>query len=125
MPEPASHGASQTQTETQQSNILHLRADTEKTKKTKKKTRAQVRWTEDVVDNENMNKKKSKICCIFHPQRAFGEDSDSCLSDSDSSDSSGDEAKPQRHTHECKNLGNAYETQPHYKNHSNVPDNAI
>ncbi|PVV04267.1 hypothetical protein BB560_001236 [Smittium megazygosporum] len=24
-----------------------------------------VRWAEDTVDNENMNKKKSKICCIY------------------------------------------------------------
>lgn len=27
-----------------------------------------VRWEQDVVDNEHMNKKKTKICCIFHPQ---------------------------------------------------------
>lgn len=27
----------------------------------------QVRFTEDTVDNEHMNKKKTKICCIYHP----------------------------------------------------------
>lgn len=35
-----------------------------------------VRWAEDVVDNEFMNKKSSKKCCIFHKQRPFGEWSD-------------------------------------------------
>lgn len=124
MPELTTQG-SQTQTQAiQRSNVLHLRPDTQKPKS---KSRSQVRWTEDVVDNENMNKKKSKICCIFHPQRPFGEDSDSCLSDSDSSDSSGDEAESHKHTHECqsRNPGNAYETQPRYKNQSSVPNNAI
>ncbi|KAK9836349.1 hypothetical protein WJX81_007690 [Elliptochloris bilobata] len=32
-----------------------------------------VRWANDVVDNEEMNKKKSKKCCIFHKQRPFGD----------------------------------------------------
>lgn len=27
----------------------------------------QVRFTADTVDNEHMNKKKTKICCIYHP----------------------------------------------------------
>lgn len=97
-----------------------------------------VRWTEDVVDNENMNKKKSKICCIFHPQREFGEslgsssDSDS---DSDSlgllgnSDDEGanlhprngpehDECCGHRHSKKkkTKDKPNAYERQPHGKN---------
>lgn len=35
-----------------------------------------VRWSEDVVDNEFMNKKKSKKCCIFHKQKSFGDWSD-------------------------------------------------
>lgn len=34
-----------------------------------------VTWTPDTVDNEHMNKKKSKICCVFKKKRAFGEDS--------------------------------------------------
>ncbi|KAJ2089126.1 hypothetical protein IW138_003706 [Coemansia sp. RSA 986] len=52
----------------------------------------QVRWTDDTVDNENMNKKKSKVCCIYRKERQFGEsdsdetDSSSC-SNSDSDDS--------------------------------------
>lgn len=88
-------GSTTTTTIEQPSNpILHLRPDTshtpqaDKKSKIKKKKRSKVRWTEDVVDNENLNKKKSKICCIFHPQREFGELSSDSSSDSSSSDSS-------------------------------------
>lgn len=51
-------------------------------------TRHNVRWEENVIDNENMNKKKTKICCIFHPQN---EDEEECNhhSDDDGSSSSG------------------------------------
>ncbi|CRG99179.1 protein phosphatase inhibitor 3, putative [Plasmodium relictum] len=45
-----------------------------------------VRWDENTIDNENAKKKSSKICCIYHKPREFGESSDS-NSDSDSSDS--------------------------------------
>lgn len=110
--------------------MLHLRSTGEKKKKTKKPN---VRWTEDVVDNEHMDKKKSKICCIFHPQREFGESSDSSDS-SGSSDSSDDESnKKEEHNHECKHKPktkkkagpNAYEKQPTYKNLSTVPEDAL
>lgn len=131
----------QTRTETEQPPpVLHLRPRGEKEKQ-KKKSRSQVRWTDDVVDNEHMNKKKSKICCIFHPQREFGEcssDSDSGSSDS-SSDESGDErGRPCNHNHDHENSSNdnekaklckqrssspnAYEKQPHYKNRSKLPE---
>ncbi|KAI5630664.1 coA-transferase family III domain-containing protein [Phthorimaea operculella] len=45
--------------------------------------RKRVVWTEDTVDNENMNKKKSKCCCIYEKPRKFDEsssesDSDEC-----------------------------------------------
>lgn len=76
-----------------------------------------------------MNKKKSKICCIFHPQRDFGECSSDLSSDSDSSDSSGDEGdhdhqhcnhdRSRLHDHSSRKRDpspNAYEKQPHYKN---------
>jgi len=41
-----------------------------------------VQWTEDTVDNEHMNKKKSKCCCIYKKPLKFGE-SESEDSDSD------------------------------------------
>ncbi|CAN0050035.1 unnamed protein product [Phaeothamnion confervicola] len=47
--------------------------------------RRHVEWGQDVVDNEGMDKKSSKRCCIFHKQRKFGESS-SDESDSDIDD---------------------------------------
>jgi protein phosphatase 1 regulatory subunit 11 len=65
-----------------------------------------VTWDEEVVDNENMGKKSSKsmfsqtiftngiVCCIFHPQREFGESSSDESSSSSSSDSDSDGERP-------------------------------
>ncbi|SIO73708.1 protein phosphatase inhibitor 3 (I3) [Babesia microti strain RI] len=36
-----------------------------------------VTWAEDTIDNEHMNKKSSKRCCIFHKKRNPDESSDS------------------------------------------------
>lgn len=36
-----------------------------------------VTWSDDVIDNEHMGKKKSKKCCVYHKPRVFGEWSDS------------------------------------------------
>ncbi|KAI9785771.1 MAG: hypothetical protein M1839_008788 [Geoglossum umbratile] len=47
-----------------------------------------VMWAEDVVDNEGMGKKKSKVCCIYHKPRAVGESSEEDSSSSDSSSES-------------------------------------
>lgn len=55
-----------------------------------------IQWAEDVVDNEGMGKKSSKVCCIYHAPREPG-DSDSDTSDSDSdSDSEPDLSRAQR-----------------------------
>ena len=53
--------------------------------------RPHVRWTEDTVDNEHMNRKRSKSscpfmhlrieCCIYHKPHEFGESSSDCSSD--------------------------------------------
>uniref|UniRef100_A0A8D8BNE6 E3 ubiquitin-protein ligase PPP1R11 n=1 Tax=Culex pipiens TaxID=7175 RepID=A0A8D8BNE6_CULPI len=34
-----------------------------------------VQWTNGTVDNEHMNKKKSKCCCVYVKPREFGESS--------------------------------------------------
>lgn len=47
---------------------LHLRLNKPATKK-------KVQWTTNTVDNEHMNKKKSKCCCIYKKPRNFGESS--------------------------------------------------
>ncbi|RAL00218.1 PPP1R11/YPI1 family protein [Aspergillus ibericus CBS 121593] len=47
-------------------------------------TSRHIRWSEDVIDNEGMGKKSSKVCCIYHKNRPIGDSS----SESESSDSS-------------------------------------
>lgn len=43
-----------------------------------------VQWAEDVVDNEGLGRKSSKVCCIYHRPKAVDESSDeSSSSDSD------------------------------------------
>ncbi|KAJ8673452.1 hypothetical protein QAD02_004714 [Eretmocerus hayati] len=41
----------------------------------KPKSEKKVQWTQGTVDNENMNKKKSKCCCIYEKPKSFGESS--------------------------------------------------
>jgi len=41
----------------------------------KPKKAKKVAWTEGTVDNENMNKRKSKCCCIYKKPHVFGESS--------------------------------------------------
>lgn len=69
----AQNGSTSTETETQTS--LRIRAvNDEETKK-------HLSWDEAVIDNENLGKKKSKVCCIFHKEG--DSDEDSCGSDDD------------------------------------------
>ncbi|KDE08551.1 hypothetical protein MVLG_01328 [Microbotryum lychnidis-dioicae p1A1 Lamole] len=50
-----------------------------------------VQWQDDVVDNEMLSRKKSKICCIYHKPKEFDESSsDESGSESASSDGSND-----------------------------------
>ncbi|KAL3830302.1 hypothetical protein ACJIZ3_019104 [Penstemon smallii] len=39
-----------------------------------KPPKKKVSWKEGTVDNEFMNKKSSKKCCIFHKEKPFDED---------------------------------------------------
>nr|XP_034184464.1 E3 ubiquitin-protein ligase PPP1R11 isoform X1 [Osmia lignaria] len=41
----------------------------------KPRSNKKVQWTQGTVDNEHMNKKKSKCCCIYEKSRTFGESS--------------------------------------------------
>ncbi|KAK9369538.1 phosphatase inhibitor-domain-containing protein [Lipomyces kononenkoae] len=108
-----------------------------------------VTWGDDVIDNEGMGKKKSKICCIFHKQRAFDESSSDESSSSDDGSSSGsdsdngEDSKNEHHEHgeQCEHghshsrrlhrkkrqsRPNAYERQPKYgkKKHSQQPQSS-
>ncbi|KAK9868554.1 hypothetical protein WJX84_006503 [Apatococcus fuscideae] len=51
--------------------------------KPRPRNRKAVKWADDVVDNEEMNKKKSKRCCIFHARPKPGQWDDDLDSDDD------------------------------------------
>lgn len=62
--------------------VVHLKL------KKPKNHRKHVSWDEQTVDNENLNKKKSKCCCIYSKPKKFGEpDDESNESDIDECDS--------------------------------------
>ncbi|XP_063934558.1 uncharacterized protein LOC135146322 [Zophobas morio] len=69
--------------------------------KEKDDAQRKVHWAEDTVDNENLNKKKSKSCCIFSKQKSFDQ------SGSDSGSDSEDEVKEVEEF-----LYNAYDGKP-------------
>ncbi|KZT23269.1 hypothetical protein NEOLEDRAFT_1136574 [Neolentinus lepideus HHB14362 ss-1] len=64
-----------------------------------RRQRERVRWTDDVVDNEHMGKKKSKICCIYHKPRKFDESSSEESSSDSDSDSSGGPSRNRIYQH--------------------------
>ncbi|KAF2846351.1 hypothetical protein T440DRAFT_471995 [Plenodomus tracheiphilus IPT5] len=64
------------------SGVLRLRAEPAEQRR--------IQWADDVIDNEGMGKKSSKVCCIYHKPRAADESSDDDSSDSSSSDSDSD-----------------------------------
>lgn len=64
------------------SGVLRLRAEPTEQRR--------IQWAEDVIDNEGMGKKSSKVCCIYHKPRAADESSGDDSSDDSSSDSSSD-----------------------------------
>lgn len=84
--------------------------------KLKKPTRGRaVSWTEDTVDNENMNKRKSKICCIYHKPKPFGESS--------SSESDDDDDGPDPRKHHCHHHHNhEYNADDDHCNHDHRHD---
>ncbi|KAK4520722.1 uncharacterized protein ATC70_006601 [Mucor velutinosus] len=104
--------------------VLRLRGDMNA------RRRRVIQWDENVIDNEHMNKKKTKICCIYHKPHSIGESSESeSDSSSDSSSSSNgndsDHGKcNHKHAQRKKKRNprdvspNAYERQPVYKDRS-------
>lgn len=54
-------------TRKKQRKILRLKLRGGKTRKKR------VRWENNVIDNENLNRKKSKKCCIYHKSRNWDE----------------------------------------------------
>lgn len=70
--------------------ILRLRGDHDASGGPSTAPRRRITWAEDVVDNEGLGRKSSKVCCIYHKTREFGESSSEDDSSSDSSDSDSD-----------------------------------
>ncbi|KFY30814.1 hypothetical protein V493_01646 [Pseudogymnoascus sp. VKM F-4281 (FW-2241)] len=54
-----------------------------------------IQWAEDVIDNEGLGRKSSKVCCIYHPPKAsIDESSDESSDSSSDSDSDDGSARP-------------------------------
>ncbi|RLV94712.1 Type 1 phosphatases regulator YPI1 [Spathaspora sp. JA1] len=69
--------------------ILHLHVDSRNQPPTPQQHL--VTWGREVIDNEFLNRKKTKICCIFHRTREFGESSSDSSTDSSSDESDASE----------------------------------
>lgn len=88
--------------------VIHLKGEEEKNeekkeeKQKKKKERKSVQWTEDTIDNENMGRLKSNICCIFHKQHGSESDSsDTCTSDDETNGLERDRISKKKHKEVC------------------------
>lgn len=61
--------------------VIHLKL------KKPKNNRKQVSWDAHAIDNEHMNKKKSKCCCIYEKPKKFGDPDGADSNDNDECDS--------------------------------------
>lgn len=91
------------------SAVLRLRAEPAE--------RRHIQWAEDVIDNEGMGKKSSKVCCIYHAPRAAGESSDEDSSDSSSSDSDSDPEPDNSTARPSNRAGGQRGRRPHEHDH--------
>ncbi|KAF9778894.1 phosphatase inhibitor-domain-containing protein [Thelephora terrestris] len=76
------------------------------------RSRPAVVWREDVIDNENMGKKSTKICCIYHKARKFGESSSEESSSDSDSECDHDHHRHQHHRSVQGNGGTEKERNP-------------
>jgi len=92
---------------------------------TRKKKKKAVAFTEDVVDNEDMCKKKSKKCCIYHKTvKPFDESSDEDSDFEPFFKTSYDHADLKQNTHdECKTQKDNPSCSP--QNNTGPPDSAV
>ncbi|KAL8434043.1 hypothetical protein Efla_001515 [Eimeria flavescens] len=88
--------ASSSRTETVTPAVIHILPAAEAPKQAEEPAAAsepakQVTWEEGTLDNEDLGRRSSKVCCIYHRPRAFAETSSesSSSSGSDSSESEG------------------------------------
>jgi len=71
--------------------VLRLRGATERTGE---RTVRRIQWAEDVIDNEGLGRKSSKVCCIYHAPKPIDESSDESSSGDSSSDDDDGGARP-------------------------------
>lgn len=85
--------ASTTRTETVTPAVIHIvspvGAPAAQDSATGSELHKQVSWEEGTLDNEDLGRRSSKVCCIYHKPRAFAESSSE--ESSSSSDSDNDE----------------------------------
>lgn len=86
--------ATTTRTETVTSAVIHILPNDEARVPTQdvvinSEQPKQVSWGGDTLDNENLGRKSSKVCCIYHKRRAFAESSSESSSNSDTDDGEG------------------------------------
>jgi protein phosphatase 1 regulatory subunit 11 len=89
------------ETTTRNTNLV-LKIENPETKnenKKKERIKKKVTWSEDTVDNENMNKLKSNICCIYTPPP--DKRIDTCSSDDNNELERSEETK-REHLKSCK-----------------------
>lgn len=87
----------------QVTGTLRLRAEDDASDARDETPTRHIRWRQDVVDNEGMGKKSSKVCCIYHKTRPVGESSsESESSESESSDSDSDRTGAAKSKKNCR-----------------------
>ena len=102
VPDTTSSTVTIVETDTQDSTepTIHLKLK-------KPKNRKKVKWSNETVDNEGMNKKKSKCCCIYVKPKKFDESSSSSedSEDEECDHCKGHIEKKKKHTDHSHNEG--------------------
>eukprot|EP00924_Labyrinthula_sp_SR-Ha-C_P008170 snap_masked-scaffold_11-processed-gene-5.30-mRNA-1 protein AED:0.10 eAED:0.10 QI:0/-1/0/1/-1/1/1/0/121 len=105
--------AAPSQTAVNESYVLRLRVPNLHESSTETVENPRVRWTQDVVDNEHMNKRSSKKCCIFHRKKNY----DSSDTESDGSDTDSDDEFMEFHSLKPSNSNKSQKKHSHGHSH--------
>ncbi|MCJ1237002.1 hypothetical protein MMC14_004986 [Varicellaria rhodocarpa] len=85
--------------------------------------RRRIRWAEDVIDNEGLGRKKSKVCCIYHKSRDVGESSSEDDSDSSSSSDDDNSGDSEQDNSRARMGGRAQKRLQHHHSHDHINGN--
>ncbi|CDM30021.1 hypothetical protein DTO013E5_8280 [Penicillium roqueforti] len=128
--QPIASNSFQTTTESSDSSTAHfpptLRLRAEEATDTSEATSSsrRIRWSEDVIDNEGMGKKSSKVCCIYHKARPVGESSseESSSSSSESESESEDDRRTARVNRARRAHPHSGDREPHDEHEGCCPE---